>query len=681
MALTEAMGDGSAFESHLTKADEIQGSTNAASHAFAFTRRADHTEEVGTMSRSSPSLTLLPITLLSAAFVFAACGDSSTPVAPETPADVAFDAVTANVGQPGPDDWIVVFKPGVADPPGLARRLVSEHGGTLRFTYQHTIRGFAARLPSQALNGIRNNPNVAYVESDDPITVEDSPQTNPPSWGLDRVDQASRPLDDSYGYDYAGAGVTAYILDTGILYTHQDFDSPTRALFLFDAFDDGQDGLDCHGHGTHVAGTVGGATYGVAKAVILKAVRVLDCDGYGSDATVIAGLEAVSKDHIAHGGPSVANMSLSGGFSQALNAAVAASVGDEIVYAVAAGNQSSNACNRSPASTPEAITAGSTNSLDQRSYFSNYGTCVDIFAPGSSIVSAGYTNDQAEATKSGTSMATPHVAGTAALYLEEGVATEQLFQAILNAGTPGVISDTRLGSPNLLLCTFLTDCGDPVVPPPGDIAVQIYGISTVTLVPSKGNRVMGNVMVPVVQTETGDLAGDVRVSGHWTVNGESSPTYPDQGFTDSGGVQFGRAWITSDRMRNVTSMQFCVTQLSGEGYVDTAVDPPECSPGAPPPPPPPPPPLPGAPPVLEEEIDPYKKGKNWRTDLAWSGGDETVVIFRNDADIATLSNSGSYTDNLGKNPTWPYTYLVCNSGSDPEDPEGCSNAVDVEPGS
>jgi hypothetical protein len=178
-----------------------------------------------------------------------------------------------------------------------------------------------------------------------------------------------------------------------------------------------------------------------------------------------------------------------------------------------------------------------------------------------------------------------------------------VFQKIQERATLGVISDTRQGSPYLLLCSLSGGCGEPVVTPPADVAVQVYGISNVTLVPSRGNRVMGNVMVTVVQTETGDLAGDVRVSGHWTVDGEASPTYPDQGFTDSGGVQFGQAWITSNRMHNVTSMQFCVTQLSGEG--------------------------------------------------------------RNGVSVATRSNSGSYTDNLGKHPSGSFTYVVCNAGSDP----------------
>ena len=235
------------------------------------------------------------------------------------------------------------------------------------------------------------------------------------TWGLDRIDQRSLPLNNTYTYNATGAGVKAYIIDTGIRTTHTQFGG--RAIDGFDAIDSALPAADCNGHGTHVAGTVGGTTYGVAKGVTLVAVRVLDCNGSGSTSGVIAGINWVTGNHAA-GAPAVANMSLGGGASSALDKAVRNSIADGVTYALAAGNDNTNACNQSPARTAEALTVGSTTSSDARSSFSNFGTCVDLFAPGSSITSAWNTNDTATNTISGTSMATPHVAGAAALYLQ-----------------------------------------------------------------------------------------------------------------------------------------------------------------------------------------------------------------------------------------------------------------------
>lgn len=351
-----------------------------------------------------------------------------------------------------PGRYIVVLKADTrTDAAEAAITQATRAGGKLHFRYTEVLNGFAVTLPDRALDAVRNNPHVDYIEADSVVSI-DATQTGA-TWGIDRIDQRARPLSTTYTYNYTGAGVKAYIIDTGILITHSQFGS--RASYGYDAVDGSLPAADCNGHGTHVAGTVGGSTYGVAKGVTLVAVRVLDCAGSGTTSGVIAGINWVTSNHAA-GAPAVANMSLGGSASSSLDTAVKNSVADGVTYAVAAGNNNKKACNYSPARVPEAITVGATTNTDARASYSNYGTCLDIFAPGSSITSAWYTSTTATNTISGTSMATPHVAGAAALYLQYNPAATpaQVSSALVSGATSNVVTSVGTGSPNKLLYTL-----------------------------------------------------------------------------------------------------------------------------------------------------------------------------------------------------------------------------------
>jgi subtilisin family serine protease len=401
------------------------------------------------MRRSTPAVVLTLLTL-------AACADDpSAPDLTPAPTRPAF-AQGAQPGEPIPDRYIVVLRDDAGGPegvPGLARRLARESGGTVGYVYEHAVRGFSVALDAKGAAQLARHPLVASVEQDQVATA--SLVQAGATWGLDRIDQRALPLSTTFAYTRTGAGVTAYIVDTGILYGHAEFAG--RAVAGYDAL--GGTGADCNGHGTHVSGTVGGTTYGVAKAVRLVAVRVLDCRGSGTNAGVIAGVDWVTADHVA-GTPAVANMSLGGGASSTLDQAVQRAIADGVTFAVAAGNGNflgwaQNACNYSPARVPEAITVSATDKTDKKASYANYGTCVDLFAPGNSITSSWYTSATATNTISGTSMAAPHVAGVAALYLEGAPAAtpQQVRDAIVAGATTGVVTSAGTGSPNRLLYT------------------------------------------------------------------------------------------------------------------------------------------------------------------------------------------------------------------------------------
>ena len=342
------------------------------------------------------------------------------------------------------DDAVVGEKGPNSIAPYIASELAGSHRGQLKHVYQNAINGFAVEMSAEDAERLSQDFRVKYVEEDGVVTL-DATQSNPP-WGLDRIDQRNRPLNAIYTFNWTGTGVRAYVIDTGIRTAHTQFGG--RAANNFDAF--GGNGQDCNGHGTHVAGTIGGSTFGVAKNVMLRGIRVLNCSGSGSNSGVIAGVDWVRLNHIA---PAVANMSLGGGISSALDTAVNNLHNAGVSIAVAAGNSNTNACNSSPARAANAITVGSTTTTDARSSFSNFGTCLDLFAPGSGILSAWFTSNTATATLSGTSMASPHVAGVAALFKQANpsASSTTIRNAIVNNATTNVVTNPGTGSPNRLL--------------------------------------------------------------------------------------------------------------------------------------------------------------------------------------------------------------------------------------
>ena len=364
---------------------------------------------------------------------------------------------------------VVLSRAGNVDAGAEAGRITSLYRAKVGRIWRHALKGFVAQMSAAEAEALANDPGVALVEEDGVITISDT--QNPATWGLDRIDQRNLPLNSTYNYNATGAGVTAYIIDTGIRITHSEFGgSGGRASGGFTAISDGNGTNDCHGHGTHVAGTIGGATYGVAKKVSLVAVRVLNCSGSGSNSGVISGVNWVTEEKRKPENLNrsfVANMSLGGGVSSALDTAVTNSISAGVTYAVAAGNSNADACNYSPARASTAITVGATTNIDARASYSNYGTCLDLFAPGSSITSAWMTNDSATNTISGTSMATPHVTGAAALYLSANPSATpaQVASALTSTtpeapnATPNKVTSLGTGSPNKLLYTAFVGGG------------------------------------------------------------------------------------------------------------------------------------------------------------------------------------------------------------------------------
>ncbi|HSQ31272.1 MAG TPA: S8 family serine peptidase [Gemmatimonadaceae bacterium] len=406
------------------------------------------------------------------ALTLSACQDSVAPSSQGTRAPGASAARDSqNAGSRIPDQYIVVLDDSVNDVGARATSLMGANNAGVGFTYTAALKGFSAHMSAQAAAALQNAPGVALVEQDQTVTVSgmtSSSGIQKPAWvwGLDRVDQRGSTLDTTYHWLGDGSGVTVYILDTGIRITHQDFGG--RASYGPDLVSNTSSN-DCNGHGTHMAGTVGGSYYGAAKAVSLVAVRVLDCSGTGTASTAIAGLDWVTRNHV---GPSVANLSFTGPLSSTLNQAVANAIAAGVTVVTSAGDNGipPDACQYSPSSAPDGITVGAMRQTDIMAGFSNYGPCVDLFAPGFSITSDWWTGDNIVWALDGTSSAAAHVSGAAAIYLSlyPSSTPSQVASAIVGSATSGALGQLGTNSPNLLLYTgdFSGSAPAPSPPPP-----------------------------------------------------------------------------------------------------------------------------------------------------------------------------------------------------------------------
>lgn len=373
--------------------------------------------------------------------------------------------------QPIPNRYVVVLKPTALrsqaeTSESSAGRLASRFGGAVDKVFNHALQGFSAEMTPQAAQAMSNDPDVLFVEEDSYISVNTT-QHNAP-WGLDRVDQRNVPLNNSYTYAKTGAGVHVYVIDSGIRASHVEFAG--RATADYDSMYDGQNGNDCHGHGTHVAATIGGSNYGVAKNVRLHGIRVVGCNGIGTVSSAVEGIDWVTANHVS---PAVANMSMGSAASPLMDFAVQGSIDAGVTYVAAAGNANADACQVSPARVGSVITVGASDQNDVRAPFSNFGSCVDLFAPGVDVMSAWAWNDVASFTASGTSMATPHVTGAVALYLEDNpnATPAQATVGVMGDATSGTMNPMGDGSPNLMLFTA------PAGPTAADASVagQIVG--------------------------------------------------------------------------------------------------------------------------------------------------------------------------------------------------------------
>lgn len=461
----------------------------------------------------------------------------------------ASDAANVAVPQSIPGNYILIFGPGTANPDQEARTIANAYGGQVLISYRYALKGAAIRVPLQRAAALEvalsRNPNVVSFELD--ATVYINATQSGATWGLDRIDQRDLPLGGTYNYENTASGLPVFIIDTGIRATHQDFGG--RVIGGAYVIQDGLGTGDCNGHGTHVAGTVGGSTYGVAKGVTLIPVRVLDCSGSGTTTGVIAGIDYVAGTTLR---PAVANMSLGGGKSTALNTAVAGAVKSGVTMVVAAGNNNRDACNYSPSSEPSAITVGATTSTDYRASYSNYGQCLDIFAPGSSITSDWNDSDSGTATISGTSMASPHVAGIAALIIASGRGSSpaEVTQQLIAYATASKVSSAGIGSPNLLGYSLSSGSTGGSSTSPSS---AVY-VSSIT---GSGQAINSKNWIASANVAINTQVQSATVTGSFSNGGGSKSCTISNASTCS--------MVSSGLNKNVRSTTFTVTGISGSG--------------------------------------------------------------------------------------------------------------------